>query len=263
MGDLDGTSALVTGGGSGLGWACAARLARDGARVVLTGRDPHRLDDGATRLVAEVTGATVDTCVADVADEDAVAAAIDVAASSGDLGVVVAAAGTGDAAALVDQDLAAWDRVLATNLTGAMLTIKHAARAMDDGGSIVALSSIAGALTHRLMTAYCVSKAGLEMLVRNAADELGPAGIRVNAVRPGLVPTELSAGLTSSPGIVADYRAQMPLDRLGTPSDVAAAVGYLAGPASGWVTGQIFAVDGGHTLRRGPDLLAGAVDDVT
>jgi NAD(P)-dependent dehydrogenase (short-subunit alcohol dehydrogenase family) len=104
------------------------------------------------------------------------------------------------------------------------------------------------------MTEYCVSKAGLEMLCMNAADELGPMGIRVNTVRPGLVPTDLSSGLTASESIVADYMKQMPVGRLGTTDDIAEAVRYLAGPESGWVTGVNLSVDGGHHLRRGPNI---------
>ena len=90
------------------------------------------------------------------------------------------------------------------------------------------------------------------MLVRCAADELGPLGIRVNAVRPGLVPTDMAAPLADDRAIVDDYLDQMPLRRLGTTDDIAAGVRYLAGPESAWVTGQCFAIDGGHTLRRGP-----------
>lgn len=108
------------------------------------------------------------------------------------------------------------------------------------------------------MAAYCVSKAGLEMLVRNAADELGEHAIRVNAIRPGLVPTDASAMLVNTPAIQADYIEQMPLGRVGTLDDVASSVAFLAGDESTWITGQVFAVDGGHTLRRGPDI-AGAM----
>jgi len=86
---------------------------------------------------------------------------------------------------------------------------------------------------------------------------MGAQNIRVNAVRPGLVPTDIAAGLTMNEAIVADYLEQMPISRLGTVEDIAAGVRYLAGPESGWVTGQCFAIDGGHTLRRGPDITAG------
>src|SRR5262249_24079138 len=126
------------------------------------------------------------------------------------------------------------------------------AMARAGGGSIIAMSSIAGPLTHRFMAPYCASKAGLEMLIRVAADELGPLGIRANAVRPGLVPTDMAMPLTDDAAIVDDYLDQMPLGRLGTVEDIADGVRYLAGPESAWITGQCLAIDGGHTLRRGP-----------
>lgn len=249
MSALAGMGALVTGGGSGIGLACAVALARDGATVTICGRSADKL-----RAAAEAHGLRHVVC--DVADEDQVAAAVAAAAEPAGLHIAVAAAGTGSAGPLLLTDLATWQAVLATNLTGAFLTVKHAGRAIAaaGGGAIVAISSIAGPLTHRFMTPYAVSKAGLEMLVRNAADELGVAKVRVNAVRPGLVPTDLTTAFTGSPEITADYLAQMPLGRLGTPEDVAALVRFLAGPESSWITGQLVGVDGGHTLRRGPDL---------
>jgi NAD(P)-dependent dehydrogenase (short-subunit alcohol dehydrogenase family) len=233
----------------------------DGAVVTLMGRRQAKLDEAKSTLEAQ-PGPEVRIAAGDVADEDAVAAAVAVASDGdGRLHGCVAAAGTGTFGPVLDTQRAQWDAVLSTNLTGAMLTIKHAGRAMmpaggggAGGGSIVAISSIAGVLTHRWMTAYCVSKAGIEMLVRNAADELGGAGIRVNAVRPGLVPTDLAAALVNNPGTQADYLDQMPMRRLGTPDDIAQLVRFLVGPESSWITGQIISADGGHTVRRGPDL---------
>ncbi|MFN0094787.1 MAG: SDR family oxidoreductase [Dehalococcoidia bacterium] len=256
MGQLDGMFALVTGGGTGIGLACARRLRADGAVVTLMGRSSDKLEAGRASLLAEA-GPEVRVSAGDVSDERAVEAAVTVASTAaGHLHACVAAAGTGTFGPTLDTDRAVWDAVLATNLTGAMLTLKHAGRAMvrAGGGSIVGISSIAGHLTHRWMTAYCVSKAGLEMLMRNAADELGGAGIRVNVVRPGLVPTDLAAGLTGDPVTVADYLSQMPLGRLGETEDIANLVRFLVGPESGWVTGQVINADGGHNVRRGPDL---------
>jgi NAD(P)-dependent dehydrogenase (short-subunit alcohol dehydrogenase family) len=251
---LAGTSALVTGGGSGIGLGCARALARDGAAAVLAGRTEDKLARAVDGLVADGLRASYVVC--DVADEAQVQAAVAATVAAGRMAACVAAAGTGSAAPLHLTDLATWNQVLATNLTGAFLTVKHAAVAIAaaGGGSIVAVSSIAGPLTHRYMTPYCVSKAGLEMLVRNAADELGPVGVRVNAVRPGLVPTDLTLGLRAMDEIVDDYLAQMPISRLGTEDDVAALVRFLCSPQSTWITGQCIGVDGGHTLRRGPDL---------
>ncbi len=249
-----GTSALVTGGGSGLGFACAERLAAQGVHVVLAGRSRERLDGAVAQVKANGGAATAVVC--DVADEAQVAEVAARAAAAGALRVVITSAGIGAAGPLHLTDLATWNQVLATNLTGTMLVLKHTADAMAraGGGSFVAISSIAGPLTHRWMSAYCVSKAGVETLVRNAADELGAVGIRVNAVRPGLVPTDISAPLMAAEPAVADYLTQMPLGRLGTVHDVAALVAFLASPEASWITGQLIGVDGGHTLRRGPDL---------
>ena len=125
--------------------------------------------------------------------------------------------------------------------------------ARGGGGSIIGMSSIAGAATHKYMSAYCVGKAGIEMLVKVAADELGPSNIRVNAVEPGLVDTELVSFITAGGDLLDDYLKQMPVSRVGTVDDIAAAVRFLAGPESSWVTGEMLAVDGGHHLRRGPN----------
>jgi NAD(P)-dependent dehydrogenase (short-subunit alcohol dehydrogenase family) len=253
-GSLHGQNALITGGGSGLGLAIAQRLAADGAQVTICGRDESKLTHALESLPDGSRHA-----ICDVRDEQSVADAVAVASGDdGALHIAVANAGTGTVGPITTTELSAWNAVLETNLTGVFLTFKHAggAIARSGGGAMVAISSIAGVLTHRYMGPYCVSKAAVEMLVRNTADELGMVGVRVNAVRPGLVPTELSAGLVNSPLINDDYIAQMPLGRLGEPSDIAEAVRYLAGPESSWTTGQVFAVDGGHTLRRGPDMHA-------
>lgn len=258
-GALAGQSALITGGGSGIGLACARAFLRDGASVTLAGRTAAKLEAAVAELGG---GSNVGWSVCDVADEDDVRRAVEKAVEVGgsaSLDIAVAAAGTGSGGPILMTELDAWRRVMAVNLDGTFLTIKHAGGAMasSGGGSIVAISSIAAPLTHRLMAPYCVSKAALESLVRNAADELGAANIRVNAVRPGLVPTDIAAGLTTNEAIVADYLAQMPISRLGEVDDIAAGVRYLAGPESSWVTGQCLGIDGGHTLRRGPDISVG------
>ncbi len=255
---LEGKAALVTGGGSGIGLACAASLVRDGCAVTISGRSESRLADALDTLRADApAGVEVRTVACDVADEAAVARAVAHASEAvGGLHIAVLSAGTGTFGPLLTTELAAWQAVMDTNLTGAFLGIKHAGAAIaaSEGGAIAAISSIAGPLTHRFMGPYCVSKAALEALVRNAADELGIAGVRVNAVRPGLVPTDLASALVHDDGIRADYLSQMPLGRLGTVDDIAEGVRYLVGPESSWVTGQCLAIDGGHTLRRGPDL---------
>jgi NAD(P)-dependent dehydrogenase (short-subunit alcohol dehydrogenase family) len=253
---LGGQVALITGGGSGIGLACARAFLADGAGVVLAARNTDRLTASADELREEFPGAEVATVGCDVTDEASVEAACAEAAGVGPLRIVVANAGTGSAGPFHLTTLDDWNGVLATNLTGAFLTMKHAVvhLAANGGGSIVAISSIAGVATHRYMTPYNVSKAGLEMLVKQVADELGSSGIRANAVRPSLVPTDISAGLTASPDIVDDYLDQMPLHRLGTTEDIASLVRFLAGPESSWITGTCISADGGHHLRRGPNL---------
>jgi 7-alpha-hydroxysteroid dehydrogenase len=253
---LQGKAALVTGGGSGIGLACARFLLRDGASVTIVGRTAEKLELAAKALSGDApAGTTVQWGVCDVTSEEAVAGAVELASvPTGGLDMAVANAGAGAGGSIFATTVDMWRYTIDVNLTGTFLTAKHAGQAMarSGGGSIVAISSIAAPLTHRFMSSYCASKAGLEMLVRCAADELGPLGIRANAVRPGLVPTDMAMPLTDDQAIVDDYLDQMPIRRLGTVEDIAAGVRYLAGPESSWVTGQCFAIDGGHTLRRGP-----------
>lgn len=253
---LQGRAALVTGGGSGIGLACARHLLRDGAHVTIAGRSEERLRAASDELAKEIGDASrIHYAVCDITNEDAVAAAVETAANPlGALHITVANAGSGMGGSILSTTLEMWRFTLEVNLTGTFLTVKHAGLAMRaaGGGSIVAVSSIAGVLTHRLMAPYCASKAGLEMFIKVAADELGGFGIRANAVRPGLVATELAAPLVDDPVVLDDYHSQIPLGRTGTTDDIGAAVRWLAGPESSWVTGQCVAIDGGHTLRRGP-----------
>lgn len=250
---FDGMAALVTGGGSGIGLACARRLADAGAAVTICGRTEARLAEAATSI-----GHDCRWVRADITDEAAMSAAVATAGEArGRLDVVVAnAGGTTVVGPLATTEVDGFERDLLLNVVGTFVSLKTAAPllAADGGGAVVAVSSIAGALTHRLMAPYSVAKAGVDMLVRNAADELGCYGIRVNGVRPGLVPTDASDPLASHDATRGDYLAQMPLGRLGTVDDVAGVVAFLAGPDASWITGQIVNVDGGHTLRRGPDL---------
>jgi NAD(P)-dependent dehydrogenase (short-subunit alcohol dehydrogenase family) len=247
-----GRAALVTGGGSGIGFGCARRLVAEGAHVTIAGRN-----EGKLKAAVENLGKRAQYVVADVSDEDAVAHAVEIAAQQlGTLHCAVANAGFGTGAPVLVHPRDSWNSVLDTNLTGTMLTIKHAGRAIAEtgGGSIVAMSSIAGILTHRFMAAYNVTKAGIEMLVRTAADEMGVLNVRVNAVRPGLVPTDASVDLTDTPDVLADYLGKMPIPRVGTTEDIGAAVAFLLSDESSWITGVALSVDGGHHLRGGPNI---------
>jgi NAD(P)-dependent dehydrogenase (short-subunit alcohol dehydrogenase family) len=250
---LAGKAALVTGGGTGIGLGCARRLAAEGALVTICGRR----HDVLAAAVVEI-GHDARFVVCDIQDEDQVANAAAVAAEPlGGLHIAVVNAGGGfTAGPIVLGDVAGWRTQMEINVIGSFLTIKHTAPhiARSGGGSIIAISSIAGSHTHRQLAAYSVSKAAIDMLVRNAADELGEFGVRVNAIRPGLVATDASDPLGNDPTTRTDYLAQMPLGRSGTVDEIGSAVQFLASDDSAWITGQVFGVDGGHSLRRGPDL---------
>lgn len=256
-GVLAGMAAFLTGAGSGIGLACAKALAADGAAVTIMGRDEEKLRAGAAEIERVSTGSHVGWEAGDVGDEDDVAAAVAAASEPlGGLHLALANAGTGGLGPIIATPLEEWDRIVRTNLTGTFLTFKHAGAAIarSGGGALCAISSIAGVATHRFMGPYCTTKAAIDMLVRNTADELGVAGVRVSSVCPGLVDTDLAAGLLHDDQVRGDYLDCMPLRRTGTVDDVASAVRFLLGPESSWITGVNLSVDGGHHLRRGPDV---------
>lgn len=264
-GGLEGAGALVTGGGSGIGLACAARFARDGAAVTICGRTEEKLEAAAEEIRAAAPEATVAWIVADVVDEGQVQAAVAKAAEpTGRVDVVVASAGGSETIGPIHTlDADAFRRTLELNVLGTFLVLKHVSPGMARAGtgSFIALSSIAGSLTHRWFGAYGPGKAGIEALVAMAADEMGPSGVRVNAIAPGLVDTELVGAVTAGGPVLDDYLEQTPLGRVGTADDIADAARFLAGDESSWITGQTLMVDGGHSLRRGPDF-RGFLEDV-
>jgi len=249
---------LVTGGGTGIGRACAARLAADGAAVTICGRTESKLADAAKRIAACAGhGGQVQTIVADVTDEPSVQAAVARALEpTGRLdGCVANAGGGGGLGPYHVQDTAEYLRVLHLNVLGTLLCVKHSVPPMiaAGGGSFVALSSIAAHQTHRWFGAYTAGKAGIEAIVRNAADEYGPRRVRFNAIRPGFIATELMEGVPRDGPVYRSYIENTPMGDVGQPEDVAALCRFLVGPESRWITGQCINVDGGHGLRRGPD----------
>lgn len=255
MTSLSGQNAFVTGGGSGIGLACARHFANEGANVLIMGRNTEKLENAATDLRQSFPNVQISTFSGDVGKEEDIKAAVEKASTNG-LDIAVANAGIGGLAPIMATEAQNWDDIMQTNLTGTFYTIKHAGRAMakSSGGAICTISSIAGVRTHRFMGPYCVSKAGIDMLVKNSADELGVANIRVNSVCPGLVDTEIAAGLMTTDDVLKDYIECMPIARTGVVEDIANAVGFLCSPAATWITGVILSVDGGHHLRRGPNV---------
>jgi 2-keto-3-deoxy-L-fuconate dehydrogenase len=223
--ELQGARAIVTGGASGIGAACVGCLEGQGARVEVLD-----LANGV-----------------DVGDEDQVVAGVARAASTlGGLDIAVLSAGVGGSAPLLDMTTAEWDRVMNVNLRGAFVCIRECARTMRSGGLIVAITSVSGFLVDRTMAHYSVSKAGLAQLVRVAARELGPHGIRVNAVAPGTTDTPMFSATDRLPGYRERVAKRAPLGRVGTANDVAQAVVALC--TADWVTGQVLAADGGVSL---------------
>ncbi len=253
---IRGKAVLVTGGGTGIGRACAARLAAEGAVVTICGRTEQTLAQAAAGIECG-EGGSVSCQIADVTSEDDVARVARAAAGvTGQLHGVVANAGGGGGMGpyhLLDSD--EFMRVLKLNVVGTMLTIKHTVErlAAAGGGSFVAMSSLAGHVTHPYFGAYTAGKAGIEAMIRNAADEFGPAGVRFNAVRPGFIATEIMEAIPRDSAVYDSYVRNTPLGGVGHPEDVAAVVRFLISDESRWITGTAINVDGGHALRRGPD----------
>jgi NAD(P)-dependent dehydrogenase (short-subunit alcohol dehydrogenase family) len=251
-GSLVGIAALITGGEGRIGLACARRLAADGATVTISGCSEERL-----KLAADAY--RLRYVIADVTDEEQIASALAEAASSGPLRIVIASAGGSSSIGPVSQlNAAGWRATLELNATGTMLTLKYAAQEMArvGGGSFVAISSIAATTIHRWFGAYGPANAAVDNIVALAADELGGIGIRVNGIRPGIVESELVAGIADPGPVLHDYLACIPLSRVGTPENIAEAARFLTGPESAWITGEVINVDGGQHLRRGPDYTA-------
>ena len=256
---LSGTSALVTGGGGGIGGGSAKWLARDGASVVIMGRTEETLAAKRDAILAEIgSDAVVETYAGDAMNPQDLDAAMAYAESlTGKLGIAVSVVGGGNMKPLLMFESDEVTADLAKNITSAFLVIKHATPLMSKagGGSIVCISSDAAKIPWPFLALYNTSKAGVEGLVRGAAVELAPLKIRINAVRPGLVKTHPEQqGLFASPRAMEAFLAEKPLGRTGVPDDIGAAVRYLSGPEASWVTGQSLGVEGGAELMKAPYL---------
>lgn len=241
--------ALVTGAASGIGRAITERFVADGMRVLATDVNA----DGLATL-ADSLGDAVVTAHHDVtseADHERIAA---LAGELGGLHVVVANAGRGTYSPVVDHELSEWQAILDLCLTGVFLTVKHGARAMHDGGSIIAIASLNATQPSAGMSAYCAAKAGVVMLTKVAAMELGSRGIRVNAIAPGLVETNATGAFFMVPGVVDEFVENTTVGRFAQPDDIAASAAFLAGTESTFISGTVLAVDGGASTKRYPDL---------
>jgi NAD(P)-dependent dehydrogenase (short-subunit alcohol dehydrogenase family) len=267
VGRLDGKVALVTGGASGIGRACAERFAEEGASVVVADLNGERAEEAVARITA--AGGAADSVVVDTSSEsscDAMAAAA--MRAFGRIDTCVAAAGISHAGYvsreiedqagvdrmdradmfLLDKSLESWQRLLDVNLTGVLLTDRAVARTMVErggGGTIVNIASVAAVTALKGAGDYCVSKAGVWMLTKCLSIELARHAIRVNAVGPGYIRTSMSGSALAHQSWVDERLAETPLHRLGEPVDIANACLYLACDESSFVTGEIIFPDGG------------------
>jgi len=241
-GRLSGKVALVTGAGGGIGRATVARLTADGAAVVAG-------DLKGYAAVADAVGAAGGRALGvelDVTSSVSARAAVEAAiAQFGGLHILVNNAGIDQRGLLEELSEADWDRVLAVNLKGPFICSQAAAKHLEGGGAIVNVASLAGRSSSPLQGChYSASKAGLLGLTRHLARELGPRHIRVNAVCPGPVVTDMLARSTSSEGIAA-LAAQVPVGRAGTPEDIAGVIAFLASEDAGYINGASLDANGG------------------
>jgi 3-oxoacyl-[acyl-carrier protein] reductase len=242
--DLTGKNAVVTGSTRGIGRAVAQALADSGARVAVVGRDREKAS-----AVASGIGSGSAGFACDVGDTAQVAQLVaDVEKEFGGIDILVNNAGiTRDnlVMRLKDED---WDDVLNANLRGAFAAIRAVSRGMmkKRGGRIINMASVVGLMGNKGQANYAASKAGLIALTKSVAKELGTRGILVNAIAPGFIETEMTDAMT--PEARAALNGIIPLERLGKPEDVAAAVVFLASDMASYITGQVIVVDGGMVM---------------
>lgn len=247
--DLTGKVALITGGSRGIGRAIALGFAQAGASVVLASRKQPALDGVAEEI--RQAGGTALPVAAHAGDEDALAALVEKSlAEFGQIDILVNNAATNPHfGPLLEATPALWDKILQVNLRGAFLLCRLVVPGMRTrgGGSIINMASVEGLRPSKGLGVYSVSKAALIMLTQALAQELGPDGIRVNALAPGLIKTDFSAALWQSPAVAEAATARTPARRIGDPGDVVGAALFLASPASAYVNGAVITVDGGLT----------------
>jgi len=242
--DLSGRTALVTGSTRGIGRAIAETLASAGARIAVVGRDATRAGGVASAIGRDAVGFSCD--VGEIASVTAMVESVE--KTFGQIDILVNNAGlTRDNILfrLKDDD---WDAVLDANLRGAFVAIRAASRGMMKRrwGRIINIASIVGITGNKGQANYAASKAGLIGLTKSVAKELASRNILINAVAPGFIETDMTAAMAAEAR--AALAGQIPLERLGTPSDIAGAVAFLASDYAAYITGQVLVVDGGLVM---------------
>ncbi|MFG3344256.1 SDR family oxidoreductase [Streptomyces sp. NPDC048018] len=249
MTQLTGRTALVTGASRGIGRAVALRLAADGAFVVVHyGGDAAAARDTVARIVDD--GGRAVAVGARFGEAGAVDRLFEGMAAQGvrDLDILVNNAGIGSGSPIGEVTPEEFARLMDVNVTTPFFVIQRALPLLNDGGRIINMGSTASRFAVATQIGYTVSKAALEAMGPSLANELGRRGITVNTVAPGAVRTDMTAGYTAVPEVVAGLEAITALGRIGEPEDIADVVGFLAGPQGRWVTGQTVDVSGGTYL---------------
>lgn len=249
MSALEGRVAWITGSGSGIGRGTAERLARDGADILISDIDLEGAEETAERV--RRAGRKAHVIQTNVMSQSQVQQAADACLQAfGRLDIAVANAGIARGGSLVDMPLKDWQDQVDINLTGVFLTAQAAAQRMirgGDGGRIVCIASLAAELTGAMSWSYSATKAGVRIMVRGWAQELGLHGITVNAIGPGIIDTPLARGLAGEEGgeIRKAVEARTPAGRVGTPADIAGLISFLCGPDGSFMTGSYLIMDGG------------------
>lgn len=250
MEELKEKTAIVTGATSGIGRACAVKLAAAGSKVVAVGRNRENLS--ALQSEIEKSGGTIKTIRADVTHESAAQEIVETAVENfGQIDVLINAAGIIGNGTIENTGLEAWDEMMNVNLRSVFLLMQKTIPFLEKTkGNIVNLSSVAGTRSFPGVLAYCVSKAGIDQLTRCASLELAPKQIRVNAVNPGVVVTELHkrSGMNDEnyAAFLEKSKQTHPIGRVGKPEEVADLILFLASEKAGWITGVTYSIDGGR-----------------
>lgn len=237
--------ALVTGGAQGIGYACGEAIAEDGARIVLAD-----INAEGVKAAAEMLGKDAVGLACDMGEPEQIAALFDrVESEIGPVSILVNNAGIAAPGDFLETTLAQFRKVIDVNLTGTFLALQRAAKTMvaeGIAGAIVNMSSVNAQVAIPSIAAYCASKGGVMQLTKATALALAPHGIRVNAVGPGSIDTEMMAGVNANPEAMKMVMSRTPLQRIGTPREIGDVVAFLASPKAGYITGETIYVDGGR-----------------